>query len=1354
MAASTLSHNDYTVVWICALPLEMAAAKAMLDETHGSLSQRPSDHNTYTLGRAHDHNVVIACLPSGIYGTISANSVLEQILGTFQSLRFSLMVGIGGGVPTKADIRLGDVVVSKPTDKGSGVIQYDYGKTLSDGCFQCTAFLNKPPQILLTAVSQIESDRMMGRRQIKQRIFEALEKNEEMKKGFSRPGSDQIFHATYPHQDSLRDCSTCDPNELVPRKPRATDEPFLHYGLIASGNQVMKDAQTRDKIAEESNILCFEMEAAGLMDRFPCLVIRGICDYCDSHKQKQWQGYAALAAAAYAKLLLSKVPMDTAGKGRATVAKYNEHYHVPHNPCSYFTGREHILTEIEAALLLSEPRTTQRREASNLTRRYRKENFLNAARFWGVFWLNASSVSAIRDSFVYIALKAGLKPCKVDGVRYPSNSVSGTHLFQTCDEEPMGHSSNDATEMALEAMSWLANLSENWLLIIDNADDPKIDVCKYCPSSIYGNILITTRNRDCRRIATAGNQEIAEMSVEDGITLLLKVADKSTSDRECRSQAQHIAERLGYLALALVFAGAAISEKQCELGEYLDLYARNFRRLMSSRLAQGNDGYQFSVYTTWEISRQTIADSKYEESAQALEILDISASLHFPEIPEMIFNGAPPRRKAKSRPVFERVESFLSLFNIFQMGGWHAPMIESKEGNVGIRQALACLKMFPFDEGLQRDLGGTRKALVLLNKLSLINFNVETKSFSMHRLVHEWTKDNLDDENRQWSRWAACTGLVYAATMSSEGRREVATGDSRRCLASNLSFFLSSGQSELPVDRYLNAAQSRVASRLAMIFSADGKYGEAEELYRESLVGMENSLSKTHPDTLVVIDRLAIVLEKQCQYDEAAVMNRRAIDGRTKLLGERNPLTLESINNLAVTLEGQGDYSEAEKLNRMVLQMREEVCGIEMESTIQSVNNLASNLRRRSSYAEATELFTRAYEYRERNMGGYHPDTMQSLSNLALSLDSQGLYDAAAEKSQEALIRRTIVLGKSHPDTLINMSHLALILLKQGDIDNAEKLNQEALRRIEGRLGPSNLDTLTVVSTLAGISQAREDYQNAERLYHRSLVGFRLQLPPNHPHILRTLINLAVVVRRQTRYGEAEILLREAMTGFKAQFGMNHQDTLICLTNLAIMLENQGKLAEAESTNREALWGFEQFMGKDHPDTLQCLHNLAGLLQVQGKYDEAEGVSRRVVEGRKARLGPDKPKTLQSIAKLAHLLHCQRRYPEASELYEKACAGFKAAGIDSKASRTCSQRFSAMQEEIKSVESTFAEGGMHSLDRIGKIGKKQKIVSQGQETAPNMGIKRRRATFDASVFEDGKLGEKRLKLTADTGQPE
>ncbi|THC89018.1 hypothetical protein EYZ11_011538 [Aspergillus tanneri] len=107
------THDDYTVAWICALPLEIAAAKIMLDEVHPPLSQTHADHNVYTLGSISGHNVVVACLPAGVYGTISASTVVSHLVSTYPNIQFGLMVGIGGGVPSKTvDIRLGDVTVS------------------------------------------------------------------------------------------------------------------------------------------------------------------------------------------------------------------------------------------------------------------------------------------------------------------------------------------------------------------------------------------------------------------------------------------------------------------------------------------------------------------------------------------------------------------------------------------------------------------------------------------------------------------------------------------------------------------------------------------------------------------------------------------------------------------------------------------------------------------------------------------------------------------------------------------------------------------------------------------------------------------------------------------------------------------------------------------------------------------------------------------------------------------------------------------------------------------------------------------------------------------------------------------
>lgn len=150
---------SYTVGWICALPVEYVAAQEFLDEEHDKPSNvSPNDPNDYTLGRMGEHNVAIAVLPYGEYGTASAASVATSMMSSFHNIRVGLMVGIGGGVPSERhDIRLGDVVVSAPRDADGGVFQYEFGKSIQGQSFHHTRFLNQPPTILRTAMAGIQA---------------------------------------------------------------------------------------------------------------------------------------------------------------------------------------------------------------------------------------------------------------------------------------------------------------------------------------------------------------------------------------------------------------------------------------------------------------------------------------------------------------------------------------------------------------------------------------------------------------------------------------------------------------------------------------------------------------------------------------------------------------------------------------------------------------------------------------------------------------------------------------------------------------------------------------------------------------------------------------------------------------------------------------------------------------------------------------------------------------------------------------------------------------------------------------------------------------------------------------------
>ncbi|KAE8368005.1 hypothetical protein BDV27DRAFT_154483 [Aspergillus caelatus] len=309
--------SEYTVGWICAITAEYVAAQAFLDEKHENPAYlSPQNKNDYILGRIADHNVVIAVLPIGEYGTSSAARVAETMLHSFPNVRIGLMVGIGGGAPsTDHDIRLGDVVVSTPSNSHGGVFQYDYGKTIQGETFCPTGYLDQPPAVLRAAVNGLQARYEIEGHYLADNIDHVLERNPRLRRKYGQPGpaSDRLYqsHIVHPLNNKSNCTVSCgdDPSTLVLRNPRTEEEdnPMVHYGLVASANQLMKDACIRDKLIMEKDILCFEMEAAGLMNHFPCLVIRGICDYSDSHKNKAWQGYAAMAAAAYTKDLLCRI---------------------------------------------------------------------------------------------------------------------------------------------------------------------------------------------------------------------------------------------------------------------------------------------------------------------------------------------------------------------------------------------------------------------------------------------------------------------------------------------------------------------------------------------------------------------------------------------------------------------------------------------------------------------------------------------------------------------------------------------------------------------------------------------------------------------------------------------------------------------------------------------------------------------------------------------------------------------------------------------------------------------------------------------------------------------------------------
>ncbi|KAL1640292.1 hypothetical protein SLS58_007108 [Diplodia intermedia] len=258
-----VSSDYYTVGWIAALPLERAAAEQILDSIHPKptdFSKAPNDHNTYTFGQIGEHYIVITSLEVGIYGTNSAANTAQWMLSSFPQIRFGLLVGIGAGIPSEdVDIRLGDVAVSQPDGSTGGVVQYDLMKATSDGPKR-KGFLNKPPAVLLSALGKLQAKHKSKEYGIPAILGEWKQKKPEMFE--SEPGdpgyefqgveNDRLFDEEYEHQKG-KNCKKCDASKILSRDPlvrKDSRRPRIHYGIIASGNTLVKNAGWRSKLLE------------------------------------------------------------------------------------------------------------------------------------------------------------------------------------------------------------------------------------------------------------------------------------------------------------------------------------------------------------------------------------------------------------------------------------------------------------------------------------------------------------------------------------------------------------------------------------------------------------------------------------------------------------------------------------------------------------------------------------------------------------------------------------------------------------------------------------------------------------------------------------------------------------------------------------------------------------------------------------------------------------------------------------------------------------------------------------------------------------------------------------------------
>ncbi|KAG2414217.1 hypothetical protein HFD88_003408 [Aspergillus terreus] len=664
----------------------------MLDHRHVRLpNQSKHDENNYTLGSIAGHNIAIACLPE--YGTNKAAIAAKSMQATFPNIRFGLLVGVGGGVPgpftdtgPANDIRLGDVVVSLPAGQGGGVIQYDLIRREVDG-FRRVGVLNKPPTLLRTAVASLRAERRLGR-QLTGLIEEAFVPDDESCEDqngddeeseadrWTYPGTerDVLFRPGYKHHGGAKDCVKCiaakGAGDVITRRARKTTHPKVHYGNIGSGNSLIKDGFERDELGQRDNVICFEMEAAGLMDDFPCLVIRGISDYADSHKNSSWQPYAAASAAAFAKQLVRTItPQDV-----DRLAPIQGHWSIlsvdldlPFARNLRFTGRQDVLNQIQEYFSgdTTAPRTLLLYGIGGIGKTQIAAHYAHviAKHSLAVCWADARDKHSVELGLTRVA-QCVLRSLILHYGEQVAPTIFGfSDVTSLLSDDPVPPRTTQDAIRALK--SWLGKKSNSgWLIVFDNYDNiEEFNIEEYFPNADHSRILITSRRPDLQR--TVGKAlDITGLDDNSALQLLLSGnAMYKADDTPTSPSVRAVLRKLCNLPLAIVQANAYINNRRLSMNDFLQQYEQQFNRPMGQK-PRGPWNYDHVVNTTWEVSLAAIQaeDILAAETLLTCSLLGNTAIL--PEMMQRCIPGIRDRTETQHLDLNDarRLHSLLSVF--------------------------------------------------------------------------------------------------------------------------------------------------------------------------------------------------------------------------------------------------------------------------------------------------------------------------------------------------------------------------------------------------------------------------------------------------------------------------------------------------------------------------------------------------------------------------------------------------------------------------------------------------------------------------------------------------------------------
>lgn len=677
---------------------------------------------------------------------------------------------------------------------------------------------------------------------------------------------------------------------------------------------------------------------------------------------------------------------------------------------------------------------------------------------------------------------------------------------------------------------WLSSCTKPWLLVLDNADDPDLDIEEYCPSGGNGHILVTTRNPRAAEHAREGCLRFRGMEADEAVRFLLKMAYPAVQNESVPlsptrwSLAKAIAIELGFLPLALAHAGATIRRKIYTLERYLDYYLGQRKKTMNySRVNTADDA---NIITTWEIPFQRIVGRATStgsvEHRDAVDLMHIFAFMHFEAIPEIIFQR-PWANFEKPYSTRERLPDILQSAWNFEM----EPRL--------------------------------RTAIGVLCDHSIVEYETTTASCSMHPVIHNWARDRLQPEEQK--RWLNCAMKLLSESISpnleASGRafRALLLPHINSCLQSHSRERLRLLETEERATQY---------ERFASVFAEQCQWQSSRKWLERAIHIRIRLNGRRHPDTIRAQRSLGKTLWNLFEIKDTIILQRQVLNtlwwtrpslkdwAAWRLVKPMHTSYCIVLDDLTLSLWLAGEREWSKYAGERAVIGLEKRLGPYDPLTLNAMFNLARTYLHLGQHEKGHKLLASVARRQKYFFGTKHPDTLMTRNEIGMSLCARGRHLLPAQRIVESVLEsRKKVLGEEHAYTLWSINDLSKIYVERGRLDDAIKILEDIVPIVKRTLGEPHVGMLMTRSNLAKAYFLAERLEEAEDTVQRLLE----HVPAKHPDRIHNLFGLAHIKFKRGFADEAREMCEKMLEDIRQRkiFALDHPRT-VAIANLLLRI--------------------------------------------------------------------------------------------------------------------------------------------------------------------------------------------------------